>query len=517
MAAYLDDPGFQGASDPDRHAYLSSVDKDYAGAKPAEQQAYLAHLRGPGNTGPSAPVKPSEPQSIREKVTKGVTDVAGAGLAFPGNLAMRVAPKPMAWLMNAPTQGIDSPEAMAGGERAANTAGTDVARDWIVPQSKVGQATAAVVPPALRVAGKLATSAPSVIRALAKPVTGAVTGAAAGAGVNAAGGDSATEGAQAGAVAGGAMGALPGVLGKMAQVMPGGKQAISDLDAQRYLNAIRTTAPDVYARIARSAPPGGRPSQVLQLLVQQGDLKRGLDSAMTSATGDITRRIRNQRLDVPDLSSYVDPATHLPVSVPRTFEDMWRLLVEDTHGGYAGAQANPLTRNIRGLDERELRQRAVAAITAELIRHDPSGEAAMAWERARGNYASGKNWQDLLGPGAFKQGQLNTPTVQSRFQKGDARIIGQTGDSYDTIQRTLFRGAPSDVRDELVPGGGHLLDTLRMILQRKGGSAAVLGAPVTTLAPNLASKYVGQTPSITSPVLNAIINAQSAKHAGDLN
>lgn len=161
--------------------------------------------------------------------------------------------------------------------------------------------------------------------------------------------------------------------------------------------------------------------------------------------------------------------------------------------GYSGQNMNPISRT-PGTPQ-QFRQEANALaneIKAQLDAINPAmGQEFLIAETA---YARGQEMQRLLEhPSAFNQGMLNTPGLQRKLSGKDwARTQEHMKGAERDLEASLWRGGErTGPQDRLAPGTGGALEAAR---QNNSGFSRLWQIPLSTVAPNWQSRYVGKAP-----------------------
>ena len=105
--------------------------------------------------------------------------------------------------------------------------------------------------------------------------------------------------------------------------------------------------------------------------------------------------------------------------------------------------------------------------------------------------------------------QFNTPALQEfiAIPRNEAMLRNKLGDEgFEKLADTLLRGGKVGTKDILAWGKGDARDAVRMLLEMRGGTGAILGAIPKTVFPNLASRYAGRTPFQASPTTQGLID-----------
>jgi hypothetical protein len=447
-----------------------------------------------------------------ESVTKPLTGSVGKILAAPGEAILSGA--------NAVGLRSDSPEAAAGGLQAAQKAAEGPAK-LIVPQSPIemgivagtagaGSAISAAARAGVPLAGKVA---PWLARILG--------GAAGGEAGNLAEGGPTGKGALTGAVSNAAGEVAGKAVNTAALALPGAKGEAASRFLEDLMGPIRSASPSLTVGTkAREVMDYFRGSGVQKDLSTQaqafadaavrrtngapvtlttlGPPAAGGAAAGSTLASQPAQQIYNgaspatqaaMRAQNPGITFAGSPAAGGPAG--RTFanwEDAWTAVQREGQDAYTKTGAErfkALEGYHAALDE--LRDALPTALRGP-------------FDTMRQQYAAGKAAEDLLSrKNAFHlypkaEPQLNTRALQHELEYDREELGKRFGPGFGDIVDQATRGAGLGYKDNLVSGPGSALDTARMMLQRKGGSPVLFGAPITTLFPNLGSEYAGRAP-----------------------
>lgn len=284
--------------------------------------------------------------------------------------------------------------------------------------------------------------------------------------------------------------------GKVMRSVPGAKGRIAADDAQRVGGAIGHISPPL---------AGAQSAEELRTLAA-GPGRAALGDAKEEAVRAIEAMLGGQPINVPAAG---------PAPVPLRDANMQMSQI-----GARAFSRNPLDRTVNGIDQRQLYGDYVQQIEAAL---SGTPGAAERWTTAQGEYSTGRTLLKSLleSPRAFTQYsgepvRLNTQTLQGAIAnpRTEALLRQKLGnENFDHLVEAVTRGGRLGERDELVPGPGRMSDTLRMMLSRKGGTPLALAAPVTTLLPNLGSRYAGRAPYTAPTPLQILLDAGGQKAA----
>jgi len=448
--------------------YTVTLDKEPA--SDAELRSMVeANLRG------EEAHSPTVRESYRRVFSEPLTKIVAAGLAAPGEWALRGLEK----------LGVASPDLTGQGWEAGKQSAEPFAR-FLVPQTP----TEAGVLAGTLAAGPLAAPLRGAM-AVGTRIGSAIAGGTVG---------GATEGHP---VAGAIQGAIAGTLGegisagigKLARSLPGAKRAINQTDA------------DVVAEEIGKYLPGLREAK------SPADLKK---FALSLGGKKNHETLFSNRMDhVADLIGGEDRLVSLPSlmgDTPTTFAMALRRIREIGHSAFAGKADIPIQRTLTGAERRHTWQVAKRELEDAILRLNPTGEALALFRTANRDYAVGSSLFSMLRqPGAFTGLHdtvlLNLNHLRSQFERRLSKFENVL-EPAELAQLTdvLYRGGKFGTRDILAAGEERVLDAVRGVIRGKGGSGGagvweLVTVPLKSILPGIADQYVGKAPPLSLGVL----------------
>ena len=326
------------------------------------------------------------------------------------------------------------------------------------------------------------------------------------------------------------------VAGKLARSIPGARRQINFTDAAKTAEIIGDLVPAL--REIAKTPEGLKRAAIGAVVKGDKTALNLIGDRYVEKLTEVGHMIHNNKLTLPTL------AEQIPVTpTPPLYGPTGRLLTTSTpaptyklmtlteavdklkdlgYAGYAGTKDNPATRTIQGLSSRELWQGALDDIKRELMKFNPTGEAVIAFEAARTEWALGRSFLALLrNPGTFRgvpdgvEFNMNglREAFERSFYKFQRSLMSSDLDRFSTV---LYRGAPIGSVDILPPGAGRVTDALTNVFGRgAGGSPSALSVPLRTILPNIGAQYTGRPPLSLPPGAQRTGNAIFAPGAAE--
>lgn len=230
--------------------------------------------------------------------------------------------------------------------------------------------------------------------------------------------------------------------------------------------------------------------------------KLQMDDRLLAAIGKVDDLIGNNKINVPALATEQLPTrSFVPQGpAPMTLRDAIEELKNRAQAAYAGAQGLPATRTHVGSEARGEWKDAIGEIKAELMRLNPTGEAAALFESSRREWAVGNALLRTL-PDAFKgypnYVEFDLNRVRQLYEKSYSKFERSFAPGErEAFEKILYQGGLFGSRDAL-PGQPGMAAAASQLLRQGGGTGTVGTLPVRTLFPNLGAQYThgpGQAP-----------------------
>ena len=336
--------------------------------------------------------------------------------------------------------------------------------------------------------------------------------------------------------------------------LPGGGTAVSRVGAMAMGKMMENPSADVVTNLKTAAKGAALPAALEVAVPVAGKVWRSLPGAKSRIAGQDAARV----------GEWMEKHTDLPAV--RTAEEMRTMaagpgleaagaakeqrvgLIERLIGNQpltitlpSGAQQMTLReanaelsrigdmmRGIRPLDPRykdialkDAYGQVANDIRAGIAGYDPN-VAAPLWDIAQEGYRKSRRALDLIRtPNAYRaypnETQFNTPKLQERIAAPDqeARLTKAFGaQGFDELADALLRGGTLGTKDQLAWGQGRASDALRMLLEMRGGTPALLGAIPKTIAPNLTSRYTGRQPYSADATTQLLLDLAGQRATG---
>lgn len=468
---------------------LGKVQTLNPGYMPPNAQGGIEALRKAVEAAPEPDTRSSFTRFYQDTLAKPVTSSVGKIFAAPGEAILQGA--------NAVGLRNDSPEAAAGGLRAAQESGKGIAQ-YVVPQTPA-QAGAVIgtlaAPPLIGTGAAVGMVAPWLAR-----IIGATAGGAAG---------GALESGKEGAIEGGGTAAVGATLGEGATALGGkvlrstdwGRRFINRADAARFGEAAGEVAPTLR--------PGTTANELQRTAEGQGLARMGAakEEAVQAIEGQMPGQPGAYRV-APHTAGYEN--TYLgPKDV--LINGGERMSLRDANNELS--RIGDMMRGIAPLDPRykDVPLKDAYARVAQEIRdgiEQHGGPAAVAqWDASQAAYRAGRSGvlPIMERPALFKQGEFNAQDAQRWLKTPENRAdlakalggnlgTGENLGAYNKLVDSITRGAGAGMVDVSAGQAPGLLSGR--------GSYGMWRAPVEAvraLFPNASSKYVGRVPLNASP------------------